>query len=132
MNSSAKVILILIILACTLRTISPVDTSQPPVGATETAEVPSLPRWRGYEQALSAVLLAGTGEVGFCEWDFLGHTDTEVYVWALCQVRSSGDGAASMAPAVIYLSADGRIARVAMPRESSYLDDIKSLFPSDL
>ncbi|MDP2976462.1 MAG: hypothetical protein Q8N45_09675 [Anaerolineales bacterium] len=52
----------LIILACTLTTISPVDTSQPPVGATETAEVPSLPRWRGYEQALSAVLLAGTGE----------------------------------------------------------------------
>lgn len=37
-----------------------------------------------------------------------------------------------MAPAVIYLSVDGRIDRVAMPRESSYLDDIKSLFPSDL
>jgi len=122
----------LIILACTLTTISPVDTSQPPVGATETVEVPSLPRWMGYEQTLSAVLLAGTGEEGFCEWDILGHTDTDVYVWALCQVRSSGDGAASMSPAVIYLSADGRIDRVAMPRESSYLDDIKSLFPSDL
>ncbi|MBU4225478.1 MAG: hypothetical protein KKC71_06620 [Chloroflexi bacterium] len=77
-------------------------------------------------------MLAGTGEEGFCEWDILGHTDTDVYVWALCQVRSSGDGAASMSPAVIYLSADGRIDRVAMPRESSYLDDIKSLFPSDL
>ena len=37
----------LIILACTLTTISPVDTSQSPVGATETAEVPSLPRWEG-------------------------------------------------------------------------------------
>lgn len=88
-----------------------------------------------YENALAAVFLPlpyMPGK-GLCEWVILGHSDHEVYVWAICQVADSADGAAMSAPAVIYLTENDSIERVNVPGDGSkYAVDIRKMFPQDL
>jgi hypothetical protein len=92
-------------------------------------------RWREYQAELARVVLAqhAQGTVPFpelvlCEWDILGGSEQEVYVWAACSFVGLGQG-----PAVIHLDTDGSIQSVeyAFP---GYDRDIviQRLFPEDV
>jgi hypothetical protein len=108
-------------------------TSQPSTntGLTSTATV-NMERWLEYQNALAAVFLPSTP--GLCEWQILGQSKREVYVWAICQEADSPNGAAMSAPAVIYLSeGDTSIGKVEVPRDGSqYSIDIRKMFPQEL
>ena len=68
-----------------------------------------------YENALAVKFLHGSQ--GYCEWEILGQSQQEIYLWAICQTRFSSEGAAMSAPAVIYLDADGDIEKVEVPKD---------------
>ena len=88
-------------------------------------------RWIEYENALAVRLLPGSK--GLCEWEILGEKEHEIYVWAMCQVQYSTEGAATSAPAVISFDTDGNIEKVEIPRDGNqYPIDIRKLFPTEL
>jgi hypothetical protein len=102
--------------------------------ATPTSSA-QLERWMEYENALAAVFLPSPylpGK-GLCEWEILGRLENEVYVWAMCQVADSAEGAAMSAPAVIYLAENDSIEKVKVPGDGSqYAVDIRKIFPQEL
>lgn len=125
------VFLIVFLSGCTKQ---PTTAPMPEVGVSPTVPVhptsTSVPRWVMYEKALSSAI--NHTEDGLCEWDLLGYSGNEVYVYALCQVRgphrTSGSG-----PAVLHLDENGEIKRVTIPRDGNvYNDDIRAMFPAEL
>jgi hypothetical protein len=126
-----------ILLACTLslkKEQGPIISAKPSQAPTQT----TTPRWIEYEKALAKALLPiaypiEESGVGLCEWVILGSKENEVYVWAECQVASTASGSAGSVPAVIYLSSNGKIEEVALPRDGTdYGPDIQKLFPPDV
>jgi hypothetical protein len=71
-------------------------------------------------------------ESALCEWDILGRSNQEVYVWAVC----SGPSADGNRPAVIYLEHNGAIKEVAVVQVRSspngYSSNEGELFPPDV
>jgi hypothetical protein len=68
-------------------------------------------------------------EFALCEWDILGQSGQEVYVWAICDSPHAGN----RKPAVIHLEADGSIGNVEVPiGGSSWDSDLLRLFPTDV
>lgn len=113
---------------------TPTPQSSSPVSSTPTSAA-KLERWMEYENALAAVFfpLPYMPGKGLCEWIILGHSEHEVYVWAICQVADSAEGAAMSAPAVIYLAENDSIEKVNVPGDGSkYGVDIREMFPQDL
>jgi len=107
-----------------VNTPSPTPTDSPTPTATNT------PRWMMYEAALLKATVRK--EDGVCEWVILGKTNTEVYVYTLCQLRGP-IGTAMSVPAVIYLGENGDIQEVTIPRDGVfYPQDIRALFPTDI
>lgn len=107
---------------------TPTAAATPPLTPTEMENV----RWQKYQNALtSAFLSTATPKIqGLCEWEILGQSGQEVYVWAMCQTAADSDGMAVSAPAVIRLDAKGQIQGVDMPRDGAhYGPDIRQLFP---
>lgn len=103
---------------------SPTSTDTPIPTPTVT------PQWMMYESALLKATVRKAD--GACEWTILGKTDTEVYVYTLCQLRGP-IGTAMSVPAVIYLGENGDILEVTIPRDGVfYPQDIKALFPIDI
>lgn len=100
-----------------------------------TPDPVQVERWREYEAALAAKLLPPNslrGEV-LCEWQLLGRSEQEVYVWALCQSPPYSAGmAASVAsmPAFIQLGEDGAVKNVEIPGSgTAYAPDVREMFP---
>jgi hypothetical protein len=88
-----------------------------------------IPRWQLYEAAL---LEATINLDGLCEWAILGVSGNEVYVYTLCQATGQKETARSV-PAVVYLSENGTIEDVVIPRPGAdYPRDIESLFPPEV
>lgn len=108
-------------------------TSQPSThtGLTSTATVTGE-RWLDYQNALAGAFLPSTP--GLCEWEILGQSKREIYVWAICQEADSSNQTAMSAPAVIYLSEkNNSIEKVEVPRDGSqYSVDIRRMFPQEL
>lgn len=105
--------------------------AQPSPTITAAPTATSEPRWRSYEKALAKAVVAE--EDGLCEWEILGTSANEVYVWADCKVRGPIETAGS-GPAVIYLGESNEIEKVSLPRDgiSFYSKDIRDLFPVDV
>lgn len=85
-----------------------------------------------YQSALASTFLypGGSGTAGLCEWEILGQSGREVYVWAMCQTALDAEGMAMSAPAVIHLGENGYITGVDVPRDGAhYGPDIRQLFP---
>jgi len=102
------------------------NTPTIPVLPTETSQ----PRWMLYERALSKAVV--NQDDGLCEWEILGKSGNEVYVWAECRVMEP-IGTAGSGPAVIYLGENGGIEKVTIPRDGNYNPvDIQALFPTDI
>lgn len=138
---------------------SPVPTAVPPT-FTPTVDIPTnitpspLPtqpiiplitpdaiqvvRWKEYEAALAKTLFPSSFILGefLCEWEILGQSDQEVYVWAVCMsifsVESTGLPYQASMPAVLHIGANGAAQRVEIPRGGThYASDIRQMFPLD-
>lgn len=107
--------------------------SPTPISSQPTATIPSdEERWEMVQGALASAFLTSdhTPAQGLCEWEILGQSNREIYVWAMCQIADDPEGMAMSAPAVIHLGEDGRISNVDVPRDGSYYGpDVRELFP---
>lgn len=151
MKSKMTIMILALALTACAPTMTPVPTAIPPtIAPTASATlVPPTPipsmvpppiftpdavqvaRWREYQLELAKVLLAGyptNYEEALCEWDILGRSGLEVYVWAYCETRL-GSGASR--PAIIELGADGSIQDMRVPGFIGAFYDL-SIFPPDV
>ncbi|MFZ5908648.1 MAG: hypothetical protein ACOYYU_01375 [Chloroflexota bacterium] len=108
---------------------SPLPTQ--PVYPVITPDAAQVARWREYEDALAKSLFSSqTPESYFCEWDILGQSDQEIYMWVICDIPGGGRGAS--APAIIFLNSDESIGTVKiLGKSSDYSADILML-PTDV
>ncbi|MBI3175651.1 MAG: hypothetical protein HYZ25_18165 [Chloroflexi bacterium] len=100
-----------------------------------TPDVIQVERWKEYQTELAKLVLSEAGDVfpyyetALCEWDILGRSEQEVYVWATCFAPGSRD----RKPAVIHLNVDGSIQKVEVPfHGSTWNSTIQRLFPVDV
>jgi hypothetical protein len=92
-----------------------------------TPDAIQVERWKEYQTALAKNVLAHLpSEEVLCEWEILGRSGNDVYVWAVC---SGKDGGGSV-PAVIHLETDGAVQSVE--RAKNWSRDIPRLFPPDV
>jgi len=119
-------------------TVTPSPLPTQPTIPFITPDPIQVEKWKEYEDALGMQLLPPNSLRGkvLCEWEILGRSDKEVYVWAFCQSPPySKNLKASIAsiPAVIYLQTDGTIQSVNIPGSgTAYASDIRKLFPADI
>ena len=111
-----------------LPTFSPVPTLVRPIFTPDAIQ---LERWQEYQTKLAEALNTPIGSI--CEWDILGRSGQEVYVWAYCIHENY---AYDQGPAAIYLNADGSIQEIKAARSWMVYGDIRSnekeLFPADV
>lgn len=95
-----------------------------------------MERWKEYEEALARALFPSSFIPGqfLCEWEILGRSESEVYVWTVCMsifpVANELPLHSTM-PVVIYISADGSIQTVEVPGGgTNYASDIREMFPT--
>ena len=92
-----------------------------------TPDAIQVERWKEYENALAKSLLSFLPpEEVLCEWEILGRSEQEVYVWAVC---NGGDSSGSV-PVVIHLASNGDIQSVE--RIKNWSADIPRLFPAEV
>lgn len=100
--------------------VTPIPTLPPPPILTPDAI--QVERWQEYQRELAKVVLASNSELGhdpviyndaLCEWDILGQSGQEVYLYVVCAI-ADGNGDARK-PAIIYLEPDGSIQKVKLP-----------------
>lgn len=92
-----------------------------------TPDAIQVERWREYQTALAKNVLADLPpEEVLCEWEILGRSGSDVYVWAVCRGKVGGGSV----PAVIHLETDGAIKSVE--RAINWSADIPRLFPPDV
>jgi hypothetical protein len=100
----------------------------PPILTPDTIQVE---RWKEYETALAKSIFSSLPpEVVLCEWEILGRSEQEVYVWVVCQNQHS----TGSLPAVIYLDTNGSIQSVATTENTpgGYGENIRKLFPPNI
>jgi hypothetical protein len=111
--------------------------TQPPISIL-TPDAIQVEHWREYQAELAKVVLAGySPDLGYdpdlykyalCEWDILGRSGQEVYVWVLCAIQGGGNG---RGPAVIHLDPNGTIQSVKVAGYDGPFYDL-GLFPEDV
>ncbi|MEW6029975.1 MAG: hypothetical protein ACOYZ8_16480 [Chloroflexota bacterium] len=111
---------------------SPISTLPPP--PIFTPDAIQVERWQEYQTELIKAVLSGYDpalyKYSLCEWDILGRSGQEVYVWAYC--ATLGGGSENL-PAVIHLEVDGSIQNVEVPmRGSTWDSNIQRMFPVDV
>ncbi len=115
---------------------SPLPTQ--PIIPFITPDSIQVERWKEYETALGDIYLKGEPSV-LCEWEILGQTNQEVYVWVVCRssisVLVTTEGKIIYSgfdiPAVIHLGTDGAVQNVEIPGGGTqYASDIRKMFPS--
>jgi hypothetical protein len=115
--------------ATTTPTLEPTFPS-PPILTPDAIQVE---RWREYQAELAKLVLSDSGVANpiyadaLCEWDILGRSKQEVYVWAICGNFNSG----GKRPAVIYLQTDGSIQKVIAAGFKGLFYNL-DLFPADV
>ena len=111
---------------------SPIPTQ--PLVPILTPNVNQVEKWKEYQVELAKAILYGYNPVSLdsviCEWDILGQSGPEVYVWAECAIPNWGDDSR---PAVIYLKPDGSIQNIEiLERGSKAESDSQRMFPADV
>jgi hypothetical protein len=108
-----------------------------------TPDAIQVERWKEYEDALARTIISFLPrEEVICEWEILGRSEQEVYIWAVCtSIISSGTSpisgteifSSSSIPAVIHLREDGSVQSVEIPGAGSdYARNISQMFPLDV
>ena len=123
-----------VLTAATLTLEPPPETSVPtptptrPGAALITPDGIQVERWKEYQTALAKKILAHLPpEEVLCEWEILGRSGNNVYVWAVCRGK---DGGGSL-PAVIHLESEGAVLSVETAG-SNWSANIAKLFPPDV
>ena len=87
-----------------------------------TPEPAQLERWAEYENTLARILMPmSSAEKVLCEWELLGQSSQEVYVWAFCMETTHVAEISPFffrtanAPAVIHIGSDGAVQNVEIP-----------------
>jgi hypothetical protein len=120
---------------------SPIPTATNTMQVAITANPDQLARWREYERALASKFLSYLPpEEVICEWEILGQSEQEVYVWAVClglppAGRSEKYAPIASIPSAIHLGSDGSVQSVELPRDDgnpSYSEGIRKIFPIDV
>ena len=110
-----------------LDTVVPTLTPTRPGAALITPDGIQVEKWKEYQTALAKNVLAHLPpEEVLCEWEILGRSGSDVYVWAVCRGKVGGGSV----PAVIHLEADGAIQSVE--RAINWSADLPRLFPPDV
>ena len=87
-----------------------------------TPDATQVERWKEYQMELAKVVLSSNPELGndpaiykdaLCEWDILGQSGQDVYVYVACVIAKGNGGMRK--PAIIYLESDGSIRIVKLP-----------------
>lgn len=111
----------------------PSDIVLPTITPTRPGETLITPdgmqveRWREYQIALAKNIPSDLPpEEVLCEWEILGRSGSDVYVWAVCK----GKLTTASLPAVIHLETDGAVQSVE--RAKNWSRDIPRLFPPDV
>ena len=121
----------------------PTGTATPtqPIIPMITPDAIQVERWQEYQTALAvSVFTPRISRVDIlCEWQILGQSEQELYVWAKCSGFHPSDLSylyTGSAPAVIYLGEDGTIQNVAVAGNGDFPDaygiTLRKLFPSDV
>lgn len=120
-------------------TVTPSPLPTEPIIPLITPDPIQVERWKEYEDALAIALFSPKytpqSPSGFvCEWEILGRSDQEVYVWTDCMSVYSVGPYHSTMPAVIHIARDGTVQSVEIPAGggASYGANIRRLFPSDV
>jgi len=131
-----------------LSTSTPAATPTPtqPIVPILTPDAIQVETWKEYQAELAKVVLSFNPDHpegydpeaykdALCEWDILGQSGQEVYVWAMC--ASTNGLNRPMNPAVIYLKPDGsirevNIARAGMDRRNQLAVYDLHLFPMNV
>jgi predicted small lipoprotein YifL len=117
---------------------APAQTQLPTATSLPATVTLQLPRWKYWERALGDILNGPSGNThpdlsqdhGRCEWDIYGRSDTDVYVWAYCELYQKGLGVtASSGPAIVRLAQDGSISEVISPEDTA---GMRTLVPADI
>ena len=116
-------------------TITPSPLPTQPIISMITPDSIQVERWMEYESALAGTILKNVESV-LCEWEILGRSDQEVYVWAVCtstfSIGNSGLFYIAEMPAVIHIGVDGAVQSVEIPGAGTqYASDIRRMFPLD-
>lgn len=107
---------------------SPVPTD--PIIPMITPDLIQVERWKEYQTELAkSILFNLPPEIVLCEWEILGRSEQEVYVWAVCE--GWGGSPSSSVPALVNLEIDGSIQNIEIPG-TDWSSDILRLFPSDV
>lgn len=94
-----------------------------------TPDPVQVERWKEYENALAkSVLPHLLPEEVLCEWDILGRTAQNVFVWAVCRDEMGGGSI----PAVIHLEEDGTILNIETTESNWSEENLNRLFPADV
>jgi len=113
-------------------TVTPIDPipsplpTQPPVPIS-TPDAIQVERWKEYEEALARSILPMFDYLVLCEWDILGRSGQEVYVWAACRAPGGDDSR----PVVLHLGIDGSIQDVEVLVRSSS-SNVDKMFPQEV
>ena len=118
-------------------TLIPLQT--PTIHPAITADSIQLERWQEYEDALSKALFPSSfvADQFLCEWEILGRSNQEVYVWTVCMTIASDASTGrpslhSTMPVVIHIQAAGSVQSVEIPGGGThYAADIRRMFPAD-
>jgi hypothetical protein len=110
-----------------ITTVTPSPMPAQPTFAAITPDAIQVEGWKEYQSALAKSFSFSQSEFALCEWDILGQTNQEIYVWVVCE--NLGESSVS-APAVIHLGADGSIQNVENPKH--WNTDIPRMFPTDI
>jgi hypothetical protein len=121
-------------------TSTPEATATPtqPIVPILTPDAIQVEKWKEYQAELAKAVISSdpeltydpaTYESNLCEWDILGQSGQEVYVYAVC-ISSNGNGEARRA-AIIYLKSDGSIQSVMVAGFKGPDYDLE-LFPANV
>ena len=117
---------------------TPSPTPPGPIFPVITPDPIQVERWIEYEVALANVLLPPNslrGEV-LCEWELLGRSEREIYVWAVCQsppYTAELPPSIVSIPAIVHLGENGSVQSVEIPGSGShYTRDIDRMFSTEV
>ena len=96
-----------------------------PISPMITRDPIQVERWKEYQTELAkSILFNLPPDIVLCEWQIMGQSNQDVYVWAVC----AGGGSSGSVPTVIHLGAGGTIQSVEVPGPGTY--DYDRMFPT--
>ena len=120
---------------------TPIPT-QPVIPPMITPDAIQVERWEEYQDALAITLFPSkytpqSPHEFLCEWEILGKTKQDVYIWAVCMsIFPEGDTNATYQGgmlSIVHIGEGESIQSIEQPRGgNNYASDIHRMFPLDV